>query len=130
MQRCLRRQTQRDVRELATVLRALLRSSRRPSLAPPGPFALSYPESLEALLERSGLSATDDGYIDYAWELADEATLLRASRSGGPAVLAGGPLRDGRHRDAERGVRRLREVVRRLPDRGRVEVRDRHRLKR
>ena len=74
--------------EFVTVLRAL-----RPLLPPappdaPGPFALSYPGALEALLERSGLTPIDDGYVEATFEYADEATMLKANLSGGPTVLA------------------------------------------
>ena len=74
--------------ELVAVLRAL-----RPLLPPappntPGPFALSYPGALEALVERAGLTPTDDGYIETTFAYPDEATLLRANRSAGPIVLA------------------------------------------
>jgi SAM-dependent methyltransferase len=74
--------------EFVAVLRAL-----RPLLPPappdaPGPFALSYPGALEALLERSGLTPSDDGYIDATFEYPDEATLLKANRASGPSVLA------------------------------------------
>jgi len=74
--------------ELVAVLRAL-----RPLLppAPPdaaGPFALSYPGALEALVERAGLTPTDDGYIETTFAYPDEETLLRANRAAGPVVLA------------------------------------------
>jgi SAM-dependent methyltransferase len=74
--------------ELATVLSAL-----RPLLPPappdaPGPFALSYPGALEALVERSGLTPTDDGYIEITLDYPDEESLLRGSRANGPVVLA------------------------------------------
>jgi hypothetical protein len=70
------------------VLRAL-----RPLLPPappdaPGPFALSYPGALEALIERSGLVPTNDGYIELTFDYPDEQTLLRANRANGPIVLA------------------------------------------
>jgi SAM-dependent methyltransferase len=70
--------------ELATVLSAL------PPAPPsaPGPFALSYPGALEALVERSGLAPTDDGYIEVTFDYPDEETLLRANRANGPVVLA------------------------------------------
>jgi SAM-dependent methyltransferase len=74
--------------ELATVLSAL-----RPLLPPappdaPGPFALSYPGALEALVERSGLTPTDDGYIQVTFDYPDEERLLRGNRANGPVVLA------------------------------------------
>lgn len=74
--------------ELVAVLRAL-----RPLLPPappdaPGPFALSYPGALEALVEHAGLTPTSHGYMEATFEYPDDATLLRANRSAGPAVLA------------------------------------------
>jgi len=74
--------------EFVAVLHAL-----RPLLPPappdaPGPFTLSYPGALESLVERSGLTPTDDGYVQATFEYPDEATLLKANLSAGPAILA------------------------------------------
>jgi len=74
--------------ELVAALRAL-----GPLLPPapsgaPGPFALSYPGALEALLEQAGLTPTDDGYIELTFEYPDETTLLKGNNSNGPVVLA------------------------------------------
>lgn len=74
--------------EFVAVLRAL-----RPLLPPapagaPGPFALSYPGALEALVEQSGLKTTDEGYFDATFEYADEAAMLKGNLAAGPAVLA------------------------------------------
>jgi SAM-dependent methyltransferase len=79
-------------REEQTELVALLRALR-PLLPPappdaPGPFALSYPGALEALVERSGLAPTGEGYIEATFEYPDQPTLLKANRSAGVAVLA------------------------------------------
>ena len=79
-------------REERTQLVALLRALR-PLLPPappdaPGPFALSYPGALEALVERSGLTPQDAGYVEATFEYADEPTLLRAHRSPGITILA------------------------------------------
>jgi hypothetical protein len=65
----------------------------RPLLPPappgaPGPFALSYPGALEALAERAGLTPTDDGYIEVAFEYPDETALLKGTNSNGPVLLA------------------------------------------
>lgn len=73
---------------MVAVLRAL-----RPLLPPappnaPGPFALSYPGALEALVERSGLAPAGAGYIEATFIWPDEETLLKANRSSGPAILA------------------------------------------
>jgi hypothetical protein len=74
--------------ELVAVLRAL-----RPLLPPapdgtPGPFAVSEPGALEALVERSGLAPSAHGYIDVTFEYPDEQALLRGNRANGPIVLA------------------------------------------
>jgi SAM-dependent methyltransferase len=74
--------------ELVAALRALA------ALLPPapsgasGPFALSYPGALEALVEQAGLTPTDDGYIELAFEYPDEASMLKGNNSNGPVVLA------------------------------------------
>jgi SAM-dependent methyltransferase len=74
--------------ELAALLRALqpLVPPRPPDA--PGPFALSHDGALEGLVERAGLTVRDAGYLEAAFEFADEATLLRAMPSSGPGVLA------------------------------------------
>lgn len=74
--------------ELVAALAAL-----RPLLPPappgaPGPFALSYPGALEALVARGGLTPVDDGYIQVPFEYPDEETFLRANNANGPVVLA------------------------------------------
>ena len=74
--------------ELVAVLRAL-----RPLLpsAPdgtPGPFALSDPGALEALVEGSGLAPAAHGYIEVTFEYPDEQALLRGNRANGPVILA------------------------------------------
>ena len=74
--------------ELVAALTAL-----RPLLPPappgaPGPFALSYPGALEALVERAGLTPTADGYIEVAFEYPNEMALLKGNNSNGPVVLA------------------------------------------
>jgi SAM-dependent methyltransferase len=77
-----------DHTELVAALRALA-----PLLPPappgaPGPFALSQPGALEALVEQAGLTPTDDGYIEVTFEYADETALLKGNNSNGPVVLA------------------------------------------
>jgi SAM-dependent methyltransferase len=79
-------------REERTELVAILRALRPllPSAPPgaPGPFALSYPGALEELMEHAGLTPKEDGYIEFAYEFPDEATMLRANRAAGPVLLA------------------------------------------
>jgi SAM-dependent methyltransferase len=74
--------------ELVAALRAL-----GPLLPPappgaPGPFALSYPGALEALVEEAGLTVADDGYIELMFDYPDETALLKGNNSNGPVVLA------------------------------------------
>jgi SAM-dependent methyltransferase len=74
--------------ELVAALRALA-----PLLPPappgaPGPFALSYPGALEALMTQAGLTPTNDGYIELTFEYPDETALLKGNNSNGPVVLA------------------------------------------
>lgn len=54
----------------------------------PGAFALSPPGLLEELAARAGFTPTETGYLELPYEYFDEATMLRAQRSSGPAVLA------------------------------------------
>jgi SAM-dependent methyltransferase len=74
--------------ELVAALRALgpLLPPARPGGS--GPFALSYPGSLEALVEQAGLTPIEDGYIELPLEYPDETTLLKGNNSNGPVVLA------------------------------------------
>ena len=79
-------------REERTELVAALRAVG-PLLPPappgaPGPFALSYPGQLEALVEQAGLTPTDEGYIELGLEYPDETALLKGNNSNGPVVLA------------------------------------------
>lgn len=79
-------------REEHTELVALLRALK-PLLPPapanaPGPFALSYPGTLEALVERAGLVPADAGYVEASFLYPDEETMLAANRAAGPAILA------------------------------------------
>jgi SAM-dependent methyltransferase len=79
-------------REEHTELVALLRALK-PLLPPappnaPGPFALSYPGTLEALVERAGLVPTDAGYVEASFFYRDDETMTAASRAAGPAILA------------------------------------------
>lgn len=54
----------------------------------PGPFALSQPGALEALAGEAGLTPRRAADVDVVWSYPDEATLLRALLSAGPAVKA------------------------------------------
>ena len=59
--------------------------------APPGaegPFALSEPGKLEALVERAGLRALGAADVETVWSYPDIATAVRGLNSAGPLVLA------------------------------------------
>jgi SAM-dependent methyltransferase len=74
--------------ELVAALRALAPLMPPAPAGGPGPFALSYPGALEALVEQAGLTATDDGYIELTFEYPNETALLKGNNSNGPVVLA------------------------------------------
>jgi SAM-dependent methyltransferase len=74
--------------ELVAALRALAPLLPPARSGAPGPFALSYPGALEALVAQAGLTPTDDGYMELTFEYADETTLLKGNNSNGPVILA------------------------------------------
>jgi SAM-dependent methyltransferase len=74
--------------ELTAKFRALSRFLPPNSPGAPGPMALSGPCVLDGLVERSGLTPTDAGYLQGRFEFPDEATMLRGQRSTLLAVLA------------------------------------------
>ena len=53
-----------------------------------GPFALTEPGRLEALLEQAGLQAEDIGEIASTFEWVDSETAWKAISSAGPTVMA------------------------------------------
>jgi SAM-dependent methyltransferase len=54
----------------------------------PGPFALSEPGVLEALLTKAGLTPTPRRVIAAPWVYPDEETMLEGLMSAGPSVAA------------------------------------------
>jgi SAM-dependent methyltransferase len=54
----------------------------------PGPFALSEPGVLEALLARAGFTPAPRRVVYSPWEYPDEETMLDALMSSGPAAAA------------------------------------------
>lgn len=64
------------------------------SLLPPpppgagGPFALSAPGALEALVRAAGLLSQAASEVDVVWTYPDEATVLRGLLAAGPATKA------------------------------------------
>jgi hypothetical protein len=59
-----------------------------PALGTSGPFALSEPGVLEALLAKAGLTSTPRRVVHAPWEYPDEGTMLDALMSSGPAAAA------------------------------------------
>lgn len=74
--------------ELIAVLRALKPFLPAPPPGAPGPFALSYPGALEAVLMSGGLAIKDEGYLQVPFEYRDDTSLVRSNLAPGPAVLA------------------------------------------
>jgi SAM-dependent methyltransferase len=54
----------------------------------PGPFALSEPGALEALVEEAGLTPERSGDMESLWEYDGDDDLYRGVLSAGPAVMA------------------------------------------
>ena len=54
----------------------------------PGPFALSVPGALEALVERAGLVPVRAADVEVEFDFADAATAMRALKASGPAIRA------------------------------------------
>ena len=74
--------------QAAAHLAAIGRLLPPPPPGAPGPFALSEPGALEALLTRAGLDPTPRRVVPCPWEYPDEETMLDALMSAGPAVRA------------------------------------------
>jgi len=54
----------------------------------PGPFALSIPGALEALVERAGLVPVRAATVDVRFDFEDSRAAMRALKSSGPAIRA------------------------------------------
>jgi SAM-dependent methyltransferase len=74
--------------EAATYVAAIGRLLPAPPPGAPGPFALSEPGALEALLTKAGLNPTPRRVVPAPWEYPDEVTMLDALMSSGPAAAA------------------------------------------
>jgi hypothetical protein len=70
-----------------------------------GPFALSQPGSLEALVESAGLTPKEAGEVPTPYEYPDVETAVLAQTSSGPAVRA------AQHAGEEAVSQALREVM-------------------
>jgi SAM-dependent methyltransferase len=76
-----------DCETVATVT-ALSQFLPSPPPGAPGPFALSAPGRVEALLEQANLSPLSSGEVDCPFEFPDLETAVRGSMSSGPAAAA------------------------------------------
>jgi SAM-dependent methyltransferase len=75
--------------QLAAIVHAIFELiPERPPPGAPGPFALTAPGELKAVVDVGSLTATDHGYFEMHYEFPDEATLLQGIRSAGPTILA------------------------------------------
>jgi len=74
--------------EAAPVLAALASFLPPPPAGAPGPFALSEPGALAALVRRAGLEPVDEGDVHSVWTYPDLETALRGLLAGGPATRA------------------------------------------
>jgi SAM-dependent methyltransferase len=74
--------------EAAGYLKALGSLLPPPPPGAPGPFALSAPGALEALVEEAGLTPAKAFDVEVVWEYADDDEMLRAFLSGGPPARA------------------------------------------
>jgi SAM-dependent methyltransferase len=74
--------------EAVATLTALSKFLPPPPPGAPGPFALSAPGRVEALLEQAGLTPLSSGEVDCPFEFPDLATAIRGTMSPGPAAAA------------------------------------------
>jgi SAM-dependent methyltransferase len=74
--------------EIVAVAAALSKFLSPPPPGAPGPFALSAPGRLEALLEQAGLAPLSSGEVDCPFELPDLETAVRGHMSSAPAAVA------------------------------------------
>jgi SAM-dependent methyltransferase len=74
--------------ELAPYIAALGKLMPAPPPGAPGPFALSAPGALEALVEKAGLRPQGGAVAPVNMSFADQATALRGLLAAGPATRA------------------------------------------
>jgi SAM-dependent methyltransferase len=70
------------------VVAALSKLLPPPPPGAPGPFALSAPGRVEALLEQAGLEPLESGEVSCSFEFLDLETAVRGHMSSGPAAAA------------------------------------------
>src|SRR5579883_2880766 len=74
--------------DISALMPALGKFLPPPPPGAPGPFALSAPGRVEALLEQANLSPLVSGEVDCPFEFPDLATAVRGNMSTGPAAFA------------------------------------------
>lgn len=74
--------------EHAATLAAIAPLMPPPPPGAPGPFALSAPGKVEALMEQAGLQPTASGLVDCPFEYPDAETAWRGLSSPGPFIVA------------------------------------------
>ncbi len=74
--------------ETAAMVTALSKFLPPPPPGAPGPFALSAPGRLEALMEQASLSPLTGGEVDCPFEYPDLEAAVRGNMSSGPAAVA------------------------------------------
>jgi SAM-dependent methyltransferase len=74
--------------EAASVIKEMATLLPPPPPGTPGPFALSEPGALEALVEEAGLTPEDSREVPTPWVYPDLDTAVRAFASAGPAIRA------------------------------------------
>ncbi len=88
--------------EAASVIRALAPLLPPPPPGAPGPFALSEPETLAALLRESGLQPVETFEVAFACDYPDLETAVRGFDGTGVAERARGLIGDAAVSDAHR----------------------------
>lgn len=74
--------------DIIVLMAALGKFLPPPPPGAPGPFALSAPGRVEALLEQANLSPLTSGEVDCPFEYPDLETAVRGNMSTGPAAFA------------------------------------------
>jgi len=74
--------------DIAVIAAAVGKLLPAPPPVAPGPFALSAPGRVEALLQQAGLTPLSSGEVDCPFEFPNLETAVRGHMSAGPATVA------------------------------------------
>jgi len=74
--------------DMVALITALSQFLPPPPPGAPGPFALSAPGRVEALLQQAGLTPLSSGEVDCPFEFPNLETAVRGHMSSGPAAVA------------------------------------------